>query len=164
MKLRMIFSALAPAILTLSACTAESTNQASRFATGLGASIDGTWSQTDTAACSKLLTGSYAACVFDSQNSRVKSIRFVCEPSKSVDEWKAAYKAAEATPNAKVKAAFTEESGIGDAAVVRTDDGKIEGLYTYVRDHRCSVHTDPVDSTRADLVDIAKVLINGKLA
>ena len=160
----MIFSALAPAILALSACTADSPNQASRFATDLGASVDGTWSQTDTAACSNLLVGQYSACVLDSKNSRVKSVRLVCEPLGSVDDWKAAYRAAVEAPNAKVKVAFSDEPGIGDATVVRTDDGKIEGLYSYVKGHRCSVHTDPVDSARADLVAIAKVFITGKLA
>ena len=150
--------------LALVACSSTQPNQAGRFSSELSTVVGGTWAQTDTAACSKLLTAVYTACVIDGQNSRIKSIRLVCEPMKSLDEWKAAFKSAEANPATKVLSAFVDEPGIGESTVVRFDNGKIEGLYTYVRGHRCSVHTDPIESAGADLVAIAKVFITNRLA
>ena len=162
MQIRKIFGLLVVA-LALVACSSTQPNQAGRFSSELSTVVGGTWAQTDTAACSKLLTAVYTACVIDGQSSRIKSIRLVCEPLTSLDEWKAAFKPAAGAPAKAVKTTFADEPGIGESAVVRFDNGKIEGLYTYVRGHRCSVHTDPIESARADLVAIAKVFFTNML-
>ncbi len=136
-------------------CSSSGAPQSSRLSTILTSALHGSWSPTDTAACSTVLTNRYSACVFDGTEAIATSARIACEPDTSLAAWKARM----LTPS-KGTATFVYKdlAGIGDAAVLRSDRGKPEGVYSFIRGHRCSVHIDPVGPTADALVTAARAV------